>query len=104
MDNIDDAKKLVSTCSIVVGMHPDEATEPIIDFALANNKPFAVVPCCVHSNKFPNRKMVDASGTSQPVRSYPQFIQYLLAKHVGIQQQHLPFHGRNIVLFHLGNY
>ena len=31
----------------VIGLHPDEATEAIVDCALAHNKPFAVVPCCV---------------------------------------------------------
>lgn len=31
----------------VVGMHPDQATDAIVDFALACSKPFAVVPCCV---------------------------------------------------------
>ena len=31
----------------LVGLHPDEATEAIVDCALANRKPFAVVPCCV---------------------------------------------------------
>ena len=31
----------------VVGLHPDEATEAIVDCALAHGKPFAVVPCCV---------------------------------------------------------
>jgi hypothetical protein len=39
--------QLLEDCSIVVGLHPDQATEPIVDFALENNKSFAVVPCCV---------------------------------------------------------
>ena len=30
-----------------MGMHPDEATESIVDVALACRKPFAIVPCCV---------------------------------------------------------
>ena len=32
-------------CSVVVGMHPDQATEAIVDFAAKFGKPFAVVPC-----------------------------------------------------------
>lgn len=40
----------------VVGMHSDQATEWIVDFALANNKPFAVVPCCVCPTVFPRRR------------------------------------------------
>jgi len=40
----------------LVGMHPDEATDMIIDIGLRYNKPFAMVPCCVFSQKFPNRR------------------------------------------------
>ena len=29
---------------VEVGMHPDQATEPIVDFALQRGVPFAVVP------------------------------------------------------------
>ena len=43
------AADLVARCSVVVGMHPDQATESLVDFALRHGKPFAVVPCCVHS-------------------------------------------------------
>ena len=32
---------------IVLGMHPDQATEAIIDFAIRFGRSFAVVPCCV---------------------------------------------------------
>lgn len=42
----------------VIGLHPDQATEPIVDFALKNNKPFAVVPCCVFPNQYPNRRIM----------------------------------------------
>jgi hypothetical protein len=40
-------KELWESCSMVVGMHPDEATEPIVDACLKSGKAFAVVPCCV---------------------------------------------------------
>ena len=33
-------------CSVVVGMHPDQATEPLVTLALAHGKPYAVVPVC----------------------------------------------------------
>ena len=44
-------------CSVVVGMHPDEATEAIVDFARVRGKPFAVVPCCVFPAMFPDRRV-----------------------------------------------
>lgn len=40
-------------CSLVCGMHPDGATEFIVDLALALGKPFAVVPCCVYAAAMP---------------------------------------------------
>jgi hypothetical protein len=51
-ETIQEHHKLFSDCSLLVGMHPDEATEIIIDTALKFNKPFAVVPCCVMSRLF----------------------------------------------------
>ena len=42
-------------CSAVVGMHPDQATEAIADFAIAHRKPFAIVPCCVFPQLHPER-------------------------------------------------
>ena len=34
-------------CSVLVGLHPDNALDSILDVALALRKPVAVVPCCV---------------------------------------------------------
>ena len=47
-DNDDDATaeaaeaalRLMTGCSIVVGMHPDQAAGPIVDMAIALGKPF----------------------------------------------------------------
>jgi hypothetical protein len=75
-------------------MHPDQATEPIVDAALRLNKPFAVVPCCVFPDAFPERALDGA-----PVRSYAQFLDYLRAKDPGIETAYLPFQGRSRVLY-----
>ncbi|CAH0515927.1 unnamed protein product [Peronospora belbahrii] len=53
--------QLVEQASLLLGMHPDEATECIIDVAMKFNKPFAVVPCCVFGHKFPGRRFADGS-------------------------------------------
>eukprot|EP01124_Arcella_intermedia_P013373 TRINITY_DN1979_c0_g1_i4.p1 TRINITY_DN1979_c0_g1~~TRINITY_DN1979_c0_g1_i4.p1 ORF type:complete len:234 (-),score=45.85 TRINITY_DN1979_c0_g1_i4:262-963(-) len=42
---------IFNSVSLVVGMHPDEATERIIQFGLQHRKSFAVLPCCVFPNK-----------------------------------------------------
>ena len=79
--------------SVIVGLHPDEATEYIVDLALCHCKPFAVVPCCVFPSLFPGR-VVATKGSAEPeqeqqyeeVRTLPQFLDYLQAKHPAIKR------------------
>jgi hypothetical protein len=53
----EDIRNLLMTCSVVVGMHPDQATDPIMDLAMRTGKPFACVPCCVYSKQFHRRRL-----------------------------------------------
>lgn len=55
VESFEEARTLVHDCSLLVGMHPDQAAEHLIDFGLRNQKPFAVVPCCVYHRQFPHR-------------------------------------------------
>lgn len=91
--------ELLREASIIVGMHPDQATEAIVDLALRSAKPFAVVPCCVFSADSPNRRLEDG----RTVVNYTQFVRYLLEKgrKAGrvVEAQTLPFDGKNVVLF-----
>ncbi|EOD31062.1 hypothetical protein EMIHUDRAFT_203148 [Emiliania huxleyi CCMP1516] len=74
-------------------MHPDEATEPIVDAALADGKPFAILPCCAN----PHRR----TAVGLPVISYEQYLDYLQAKHPAIRRARLAkFEGRNVVLWY----
>jgi len=50
---------LLARCSVLVGMHPDEATESIVDLAVASRKPFALLPCCVFPTRFKQRRLPD---------------------------------------------
>ena len=52
-------QELLATCSVVVGLHPDEATDAIVRVATAHNKPWVVVPCCTFRKKFPHRRLPD---------------------------------------------
>ena len=72
----------------------DGAAEPIIDFALAHGKAFAIVPCCTCSKQFPHRRMNGA-----PVKSYESLVSYLLAKDPRIKKTRLDFDGRNACLY-----
>ncbi|KAG6947586.1 hypothetical protein JG688_00015477 [Phytophthora aleatoria] len=87
--------QLVEQASLLLGMHPDEATDSIFDVAIKFNKPFAVVPCCVFGQKFPGRRLLDGSK----VLSYENMVEYLTAKHPEIEKAFLPFDGKNLVLF-----
>lgn len=90
-------KKQMCTC--VVGLHPDQATEPIVNFSLQHGKHFAVIPCCVFPNEAPHRMIKVGHGDLKPVRTYDDFLQYLQQKHPKINRMVLPFEGRNVVLF-----
>eukprot|EP00047_Mylnosiga_fluctuans_P017462 m.61549 g.61549 ORF g.61549 m.61549 type:complete len:375 (+) comp7091_c0_seq2:2390-3514(+) len=86
------------SAAAVIGLHPDQATEALVDLALAAGKPFATVPCCVFPDLFP-REAADGS----PVRSYDQFLAYLQAKDAGIRRAVLDaMPGCNVVLYHMG--
>jgi hypothetical protein len=50
-------KDLVSSASIIIGLHPDQATEPIVRAALKAGKPFAIIPCCVFGRDNPHRRL-----------------------------------------------
>lgn len=52
----------LSSCSLVVGLHPDQATDGILEFALAHGKPFAIVPCCVFPTLFTQRRLRGGGG------------------------------------------
>lgn len=81
-----EAWEALASCSIVAGMHPDGATEGIVDFALRHRKPFAVVPCCICP---PTRPMTFAA-----------FIKHLVAKAPErIRTCTLPFEGKNVCVY-----
>ena len=106
-------------CSAVVGLHPDEATEALVDLALAHRKPFAVVPCCVFWRTNLQREVVGSGAAAEgagaagalgtaasgappaaTVKTWREFCDFLSAKAPGvIQRATLPMRGRNEVLF-----
>ena len=86
-------RKLLEGISMVVGLHPDEATEPIVDLALKWRLPFAIVPCCVFARLFPRVL------AGRAVTKYEELLLYLEAKAPEIRREYLPFVGRNVVLW-----
>lgn len=96
--SLEDTQALLSSCGLVVGLHPDQATEGLVDFCLATGTPFAVVPCCIYTKQFSKRKL--ANG--KQVRTVDQLVDHLMEKHPGIRSEKLNFQGKNTVLFWLG--
>ena len=86
--------KLVKHSTMIVGLHPDECTEDILDAALLTNKPAAIIPCCVFASLFPERKL----KSGKFVCSYDDFLSYLMEKDERISCYALPFEGKNQVL------
>ena len=100
-------ERALSECSVVLGMHPDQATDAIVDFALERGKPFAVVPCCVYSREFPARRRPATRENPRgggSVTTHAHLVQYLLAKAPGTcRTATLPFGGMNVVVYSLGS-
>eukprot|EP01134_Creolimax_fragrantissima_P002663 CFRG2663T1 len=96
VSDLQNVESYLTDFSIVVGMHPDQATEIIADLAISMNKPFACVPCCVFHKKFPDRKLMD--GTR--VTTYNHFIEYLVEKDPEtVRVATLDFDGKNKVVY-----
>ena len=100
--DIIDAKLALDTilkAKLIVGFHPDQATDYIIELARVLGVPYCLVPCCVFPSDFPNRRLADGN----PVRTYSQLLSYLKAKAERIQTAKLGFHftetAKNIALY-----
>ena len=87
----------MTQCSAIVALHPDEATDAIVDMAVQQKKPFVIVPCCVFARLFPNRYNPNSPGN--PVTTYEDLVDYLAAKHSDIKRTELPFLGANVALW-----
>lgn len=103
------AFRVLKSTQLVLGFHPDEATEPCIDLALWLQVPFAVSPCCVFAKAFPPRGAGCKKGRRR-VTSYGDFVAYLRRKHPRMRMAQLDFgflpdddrrSARNDVLFML---
>ena len=90
--------QMLRDCVAVVGMHPDEATDAIIELAMRYNKPWMICPCCVFPRTF---KRTLSNG--QAVQTYDDLCEYIRNITSGVQEKILDFEGRNRVFFWLPN-
>ena len=80
--------KILENCSCIIGLHPDQATGAIVEFAVKHRKPFIVVPCCVFSRLFPNR-FVPSSGTQGGDKKVVSTKDELVEWCVGLDPDHI---------------
>ena len=95
--NNDELSEIVKSHTCLVGLHPDQCTEDILDVALQYNKSVAIVPCCVFPSLFPTRVLRESGRL---VHTYDDFLQYLLQKDARLQQTVLPFDGKNRCIYY----
>jgi hypothetical protein len=96
-----EAFETILNTRLIVGFHPDQATDACIDLAVLLQVPYCVVPCCVFPSDFPHRRGSDGNR----VRVYQELIEYLKDKDPRVRMCMLPFHetstARNIALYTL---
>lgn len=85
------ALNVILWLKLIIGFHPDQATEACMDLAVVLRIPFCVVPCCVFPSEFPHRTTDDGAR----VRKYEHFIPYLQQKYPDMLMDTLDFHETN---------
>ena len=75
---------------LVVGMHPDGATDQIVAYAAKHRCPFVVCPCCV----IPSATQFHGVGYDEWVCHLRQ----IAADAIDVETLQLPMDGRNLVL------
>ena len=93
--SFDEARHMLRSCTLITGIHVDQAAGDLVEFALQNAIPFAVVPCCTYQSEFPRRKLSDGTRVS----TYEQLCNWLQERDENIQRAELPFDGKNTVLY-----
>jgi hypothetical protein len=102
----DVALDLILRAKLIVGYHPDQATDACFHLASVLRKPVCVVPCCTFPSEFPHRRLYDGA-LERDVERYEDLIQYLLQENPSAKTKVLNFPGtttaRRIVLYTLPN-
>lgn len=101
IQSADVALQTILKTKLILGFHPDQATDPALDLALALRIPYCIVPCCVFPKEFPTRR----TASQGSVRTYSDLVDYLRNKcsQSGLQEAFLPFHftetAKNLALY-----
>ena len=90
-------RQMLRNCNLIIGFHPDQAAGEIVEYAIANNIPWCIVPCCVYSQCFTKRRLKD--GTH--VKTYDQLVSWLCERDPRALVATLDVEGKNQVIYTL---
>jgi hypothetical protein len=76
---------------LVVGMHPDEGTDHIVQYACKHKKPFMVCPCCVK----PSASRFEDIGYEGWIR---HLVRLAEVGRLAVEIAELPMRGRNLII------
>ncbi|TPX67809.1 hypothetical protein CcCBS67573_g07394 [Chytriomyces confervae] len=95
--SIETVTQEMRNASLFVGMHPDQATGAIVETAIQCNVPFAVVPCCVFKDEFPDRRL----RNGEQVCTTLDLVQWIKEKKPDgvIKTDFLDIQGKNMVVY-----
>jgi hypothetical protein len=104
INDADQALSILLRAKLVLGFHPDQATDFCFQLADLLNIPVCVVPCCVFPSEFPHRRFYcDVSYNELPVKRYQELLMFLQQQHSKLQTAVLDFPGtitaKNLVLY-----
>lgn len=99
---LDAIRRVVHDSTLVVALHPDQATDAALDFALERKLPFAIVPCCVYAKEFGKRRLADGSRVTSPEQLVEYLRQRAASFGVDARVETLPFPGKNVVVYSHG--
>lgn len=88
------ALDVILRARLIVGFHPDQATDYCFRIAAVLQIPVCVVPCCVFPSEFPHRRLYDVDSEEEvPVECYDELMRYLLQENQGAHTASLSFPG-----------
>jgi hypothetical protein len=105
-DERGDLRGFLASAALMIGLHPDQATEPLVRWATSTRTSWAIIPCCVFAADAPERRLPQEPG-GRLVASYEDFVEWLEAlgnsaargQSERVQRCFLPFIGKNQVLY-----
>lgn len=82
---------------LIVGMHPDEASDHIVLYAAERRVPFVLCPCCVKPSAAPLSFEYLSNSRSQP-QWFTHLSALAQARRMIVEWLYLPMRGANLVL------